>query len=65
MQFYMGPDKAFTNLEPNIWISSVAWGVIGIASAFPYILLMPLLNILLEKYIPNDPLTCANISSAL
>jgi len=49
----MGPDLYFTTLSPNVWISFTVWGLIGIFVAFPYILLMPQLNILLLHHYPN------------
>lgn len=47
LQFFLGPDYIYTNLQQNKWVSITIWGTVGFTASFPYILAMPLFNSIL------------------
>lgn len=44
LQFFMGPDEAFTTLKPKLLITILAWSITGFTGGFPYVLTLPEVN---------------------
>ncbi|CAD8187592.1 unnamed protein product [Paramecium octaurelia] len=65
LQFYMGPDYKFTNLNPKFVYTIVAWSLAGFTGGFPYVLTLPQVNQILKKDYSKYPTQCANIASAV
>ncbi|CAD8190068.1 unnamed protein product [Paramecium octaurelia] len=65
LQFYMGPDYSFTNLNPRLLYTILAWSTVGFTAGFPYVLTLPQINQILIKDYAKYPTQCANIASAI
>ncbi|CAD8106107.1 unnamed protein product [Paramecium sonneborni] len=65
LQFYMGPDYTFTNLNPKLLYTILAWSIVGFTGGFPYVLTLPQVNQILTKDYYKYPTQCANIASAI
>ncbi|CAD8195272.1 unnamed protein product [Paramecium pentaurelia] len=65
LQFYMGPDYKFTNLNPRLLYTILSWSLVGFTAGFPYVLTLPQINQILTKDYYKYPTQCANIASAI